>query len=143
MGKGPNKSQYWDEAAEVAVYVLEANWASLDQLREALATRREGRPAIGQMAVASNKLSTSQVSCVLREQADTEQSFGRIAVSMGLMQAHEVDELLIQQSGLTPSLSDVLVSQGVITPKQAATVWARIRNRLRSHLDAALTASSF
>ena len=142
MDKGPDKSQYWDEAAEVAILVLEAEWASLEQLRLALAVRREGRPAIGQLAVTNNKLSNSQVDCILREQADTGQSFGQIAVSLGLLDAREVDALLFQQSSLTPSLSDVLVCRGVITPKQAATMWARIRNRLRAHLDAALSASS-
>lgn len=142
MAKMPNKSRYWDEAAEVALFVLESEWASLDQLQAALSTRREGRPAIGQLAVSSNKLTPSQVSSILREQADTGQYFGRIAKNMGFLTAREIDALLYQQTNLTPSLSDVLVSQHVITHKQAATVWARIRNRLRSHLDAALYTAS-
>ena len=141
MSNGPNKSHYWDEAAEVALLVLEAEWSTLDQLKNALASRREGRPPIGELAVSSNKLSADQVARILTEQADTGQSFGRTAVTMGLLDTVEVNQLLHQQTSLTPALSDVLVDQGVITPKQATTVWARIRNRLRARLDDELFAS--
>jgi hypothetical protein len=135
VDNNPDKIQYWDEAAEVTLALLESEWATLDQLRLALSARRNGRPAIGQLAVKNHDLTMAQMFQILAEQADTEQPFGQVAVRLGLLDSFELRELLHLQASLTPALSDVLVEQGVISLEQAETLWNRIQNRLRARPD--------
>ncbi len=114
-----------NSAFEMALTVLEAGWATIDELRRADEWRHRQRPRLGKLAMKHGKLTMSQVFAILGEQAGTSKLFGETAVVMGFLDKGQLYELLLMQADLTPTLAEALVTLGMITPEQASFVSKR------------------
>jgi hypothetical protein len=122
---------FGDEPVETALAVLSAGWASLEDLVDSVAARRNQRPTIGQLLLISHKLNVHQVFHILEEQATTSKLLGEIAVETGFVTEADVNEVLQQQVSLCPPLLQVLVSRDVLTPDQAESIRQATQARLR------------
>ena len=122
---------YWDEPLNTALAALAQGVATVEQLEAAAESRRQERPAIGELALAERKLNMAQVMQILGEQAITGELFGKIAVRLNHLSTADVNALLHLQATLTPDLSDILVSQGVLTADQAEALRNDVRGQLR------------
>jgi len=111
-----------NEVLATALAVLDAGWATTDQLRAADAWRRKTHPQLGKLAMTQGKLRVSEVFDVLSHQATDGGLFGQIAIEKGLMDKGDLYELLELQAKLTPTLTDALVMLGIISPDQAAEI---------------------
>ena len=111
-----------DEGFETAMAVVEAEFASLDQLRRANAWRHKHRPQIGKLAMTLGKLTMAQVFDILGQQAVSGELFGKTAVQMGYLDESDLYELLQKQTDFTPTLADSLVALNVITPEQGTFI---------------------
>ena len=114
-----------DENLATCLAVIEAGWATTDQLRQAAAWRCEARPQLGNLAMKQGKLSVAQVFDVLGQQARVGGLFGQIALRTGLLNKSELYDLLELQTKLTPTMADALVTLGIISPQQKTVVVKR------------------
>jgi hypothetical protein len=121
----------WDEPLETTLAVLAAGLVTVEQLKEAAATRRRKRPVIGKLALKQGMMSMAQVFRVLEQQAFTGELFGEVAVSLGFLNEVDLFKLLQLQAALAPALVDVLVAQGAITAATRDELQVHIRQRLR------------
>jgi hypothetical protein len=128
---GATKNVRTDEDAEFVLAVLDAECATVDQLRRALAARRDSRPPIGQIAVECRQLSVAEVFRVLEEQAVSNSPFGQLAVELGFLNPSELDDLLRRQIDCTPAISELLVTRGVLTVEQGKTISEQVELRLK------------
>jgi hypothetical protein len=111
-----------DQTLETCLAVIDAGWATTDQLRQAVTWRRTARPQIGNLAMTYGILTVGQVFEILDQQAVTGGLFGQIGVQLGLLSKTDLQELLELQSNLTPTLADALVTLGIISPNQRACI---------------------
>lgn len=112
-------SLHQDELGETAIAVIEAGWATTDDVRRGHAWRVDHRPQLGKLALMSGSLTVRQVFAVLKRQAIAGGLFGEIAVELGYLDRGTLYDLLEQQTRLTPTLSDALLNLAIITPEQA------------------------
>jgi hypothetical protein len=112
-----------EEPLQTALAVLTSGIASLEAVADAVTTRRDQRPAIGQLLLSHRKLTMRQVFEILKKQATCSKRFGEIAVEMGYVTNDEITEMLQLQAMLCPSLLDVLLSRNLITPEQAESIY--------------------
>jgi len=127
-----------DEAVETALAVLSAGWASLEDITEAVAERRNRRPTIGQLLLVHHKLTVHQVFQILAEQATSAKPFGEIAIDMGFISDVDVSAIIQLQTCLCPPLWQVLLSSNVVTSAQAESVQKTTRSRLRQPVEETL-----
>ena len=99
-------------ALQTALAVLEAGWATIDEVRHANEWRHAQRPELGKLAMTRGKLSMAQVFAILGDQALAGRLFGETAVEMGLLNNSDVYELLLIQADLTPTLAAALATVG-------------------------------
>jgi len=116
------KSESLSASLETALFVLEQDWATIDQIRHANKWRLAQSPRIGKLAHNIGKLTLAQVLTVLEEQRIRGKLFGETAVELGYMTSNEVHDLLSIQADFTPCLLDALVELLVISPEQADIV---------------------
>jgi hypothetical protein len=116
-----------DECLATSLAVLDAGWATTDQLRHADAWRRWAHPQLGKLAMKQGKLTMPQVFDILGHQAIADGLFGEIALEMGLLSKADLFELLELQLELTPTMADALMTLGVITPEQGEGLLKRTR----------------
>jgi hypothetical protein len=112
----------WNDALEVVLLALENGWATVQQLRGAIAVCRSRRPRIGELAVHEGKLSVSQVFRILEHEATSGGMFGENAVKLGYMSAADLYKLLQEQAAATPKIWEVLQENGVLTKHQVAVL---------------------
>lgn len=129
----------WDEPLETTLAVLAAGLVSVEQLKDAAATRRRKRPVIGKLALKQGMMSMSQVFRVLEQQAFTGELFGEVAVSLGFLNDVDLFKLLQLQAALAPALVDVLVAQGAITAAVRDELQTQVRQRLRAQRELTTT----
>jgi hypothetical protein len=110
----------WNDALEVVLLALENGWATVQQLRGAIAVCRSRRPRIGELAVHEGKLSVSQVFRILEHEATNGGMFGENAVKLGFLSASDLYQLLQEQAAATPKIWEVLLENGVLTQHQFA-----------------------
>ena len=120
----------WNEPLEVVLLALENGWATVDQLRGAIAVCRSRRPRIGELAVHEGKLSVSQVFRVLEHEATSGGLFGENAVKLGYLSPADLYQLLQEQAANTPKVWEVLLENGVLTEHQMAELKARVGSPL-------------
>jgi hypothetical protein len=111
-----------DQSLELALEILDAGLATIDQVREANAYRNQQRPQFGKLAVAMGKLKMAEVFSILRRQTETSGLFGDVAVEMGLLEEGDLYEVLQKQANLTPTLLDSLVALSILSAEQRAFV---------------------
>lgn len=116
----------WNEPLEVVLLALENGWATVDQLRGAIAICRSRRPRIGELAVREGKLTVSQVFRVLEYEATFGGMFGENAVKLGYLSPADLHVLLQEQATNTPKLWDVLRETGVLTEAQMVMLKANV-----------------
>lgn len=129
----------WDEPLETTLAVLAGGLVSVEQLKDAAATRRRKRPVIGKLALKQGMMSMSQVFRVLEQQAFTGELFGEVAVSLGFLNDVDLFKLLQLQAALAPALVDVLVAQGAITAAVRDELQTQVRQRLRAQRELTTT----
>jgi hypothetical protein len=112
----------WNEALEVVLLALEHGWATVRQLREAIAVCRSRRPRIGELAVHAGKLTVSQVFRILELEATQGGMFGENAIALGYLSAADLYQLLQEQAAATPRVWEVLLESGVLTDDQFAVL---------------------
>jgi hypothetical protein len=112
----------WNEALEVVLLALENGWATVQQLRGAIAVCRSRRPRIGELAVHEGKLTVSQVFRILEYEATNGGMFGENAVKLEYLSASDLYQLLQEQAAATPKVWEVLLENGVLTQHQFAVL---------------------
>lgn len=110
----------WNDALEVVLLALENGWATVEQLRAAIAVCRSRRPRIGELAVHEGKLTVSQVFRILEHEAMNGGMFGENAVKLGYLSAADLYQLLQEQAAATPMVWEVLLEIGVLSQQQFA-----------------------
>ena len=107
-----------DESLLTCLALIEAGWATTDQLRQADVWRRKAHPQLGTLALTHGMLTVAQVFDILGQQALAGGLFGQIALQMGFLSKSDLYELLELQSRMTPTMVEALVALAIITPEQ-------------------------
>lgn len=100
----------------LAVKLYERGFVTAEQLADALVERVRRTPPMGQLAVATGRMSLHQLSQLLYEQADDRRRFGDLAMALGMLSATDLAELVALQQQQAPEVEAILLERGDVTP---------------------------
>ncbi len=91
------------------VYLVRQKIISPETFVEALERIERSRPALGELALSTGRLTMKQVFQVLGTQSKNGEPFGRIAVRLGYLTKQDLAELLLMQTDHATPLRQVLL----------------------------------
>jgi hypothetical protein len=100
----------------LAVKLYERGFVTAQQLADALVERVRRTPPMGQLAVATGRMSMHQLSQLLYEQADDRRRFGDLAVALGMLTEADLAELVALQQQQAPAVEAILLERGEVSP---------------------------
>ena len=102
---------------DFGIYLVRRGLISSDDYVDACEAQLNARRKLGDLALASRKLTIGQVMSILDAQLDSPKPFGKLAVEMGYLTQNDVLQLLGMQVDLCPSILDILSERLVLDKK--------------------------
>ena len=101
------------------LFLVQRGVITAADLVDALRIQLDRRPTLGQVALATGKLSIAQVSAILSRQSDIAgKAFGEVAKELGVLTHEDIATLLGAQQMLDAPLKEVLIERGAIGASQ-------------------------